>query len=303
MQIGTSQFYQSQINSMTDMQTSIGQTQEQISSGKQIQLPSDNPVDYSKIQTLKLAASNLTQYKKNISVAQQSLNLESTALNQFSTLLTRLKELSIQGQNDTNNPADRQAIAAEMSQISDQIQSLGNSTDSNGDYIFGGTRSGTQPFTSEPNGGIQYNGDDGRRNVTIGTGLSTPISSNGQEVFMMIPSTTSGGSVKSIYSIINKAISDLKSGNSPTDSGSDLQAAIDHVSVYQTINGARMNKVNNTQSNIETELTDNQSEQSTLADTDVAAAATKLTQQSLDLSASQAAFAKITQLSLFNYLK
>jgi len=303
MQIGNSQFYQTQVSRMNDLQTSIAQTQQQISTGKQVNLPSDDPTAYAAIQTLKNKQSSLTQYGRNITIAQQSLNLEGTALTQTSSLLSRLKELTIQADNGTNNKADRQAIAAEMTQIKDQLISLANTTDANGDYIFGGTKSQVQPFTPSSDGTqVDYAGDDGRRNVNIGDGISTAMASNGQEVFMSVP-VGSPPIQKNIFDMVQSAITDLNNGNAPTTSDGDFQAAIDHISIYESINGARMNKANTAQQSQQAQMTQLQEAQSSLEDTNVTAAATKLSQETLDLNASEAAFSKITQLSLFNYIK
>jgi flagellar hook-associated protein 3 FlgL len=303
MQIGNSQFYQTQVNRMNDLQTSIAQTQQQISTGKQVNLPSDDPTAYATIQTLKNKQSSLTQYGRNITIAQQSLNLEGTALTQTGSLLSRLKELTIQADNETNNTADRQAIAAEMTQIKDQLLSLANTTDAAGNYIFGGTKSQTQPFLKSTDGTrVDYKGDDGRQNVDIGDGISTAMSSNGQEVFMSIP-VGSPPTQKNIFDMVQSAITDLNAGNAPSTGIDDFQAAIDHISIYQSINGARLDKTDTIQQSQQDQMTHLQETESSLEDTNVTAAATKLSQETLDLNASEASFSKIIGLSLFNYIK
>jgi flagellar hook-associated protein 3 FlgL len=310
MQIGNNQFYQSQVSRMTDLQTSIGKIQEQIASGKQLSVPSDNPAAYARVQSLKAQEASLTQYDNNITIAQQSLSQEGTVLNQVSTILTRVKELTIQGNNGTNNATDRQAIAKELAQDYDQLKTLANTQDANGDYIFSGTASKVQPFASDtsldPTSTVPtviYQGNDGRRNVPIGNGLTTAMASNGQEVFMSVPVGGNPPQTTSIFSMLQKTIDAFNNGQATSTTDPDIQSAIDHTSIYESINGARLNKANSTQQSQQALMTQLQSAQSGLEDTDVTAAATKLSQQTLDLNAAEASFSKIAQLSLFNYLK
>ena len=125
MQIGTKQFYQSQVTSMADLQTKIGRIQEEVSAGKKILTPSDDPGAYTVADRLTQSVSAMDQYGRNISMAKSRLSQEDTVLSSVSTIVTRLNELGIQGANSTNDSTARNAIAAEMDQLSQQLAALG----------------------------------------------------------------------------------------------------------------------------------------------------------------------------------
>ncbi len=302
MQVGTKVFYQSQITSMTDLQTKLGRIQEEISSGKKLLAPSDDPGAYTVATRLNQSVSALEQYGRNIGMAKSRLSQEDSVLQSTSTIVTRLNELAIQGANGTNSNVSRDAIAKEMDQLSEQLMALGNSVDANGDYLFAGYKSNKPPFEKTPDG-IIYKGDTGRKEVELAQGVSTPTSSNGQELFMNVSRNATTNQSVSIFETIKNTVAALKNGPLDNDHLKGVHDAIDHFSTYQAICGSRMQKVETADSNRVGQLTNTKTTLSTIQDADLASLASELQQKSLTLQAAQSVFAKISQISLFNYLK
>ena len=300
MQIGTKNFYRSQINSMTDLQTKIGRIQEEVSAGKKLLAPSDDPGAYTVADRLNQSIDSMEQYSRNIGMAKSRLSQEDTVLSTVSTIVARLNELGIQGANGTNDSIARNAIAQEMDQLSEQLVALGNSIDANGDYLFAGYKSNKPPF-SETVEGIVYKGDTGRKEVELTQGVTTPTSSNGLELFMNV-SRKDNQSV-SIFDVIKSATASLKDGTISDVVLKDLQNAVNHFSTYQAICGARLQKVETADSARLAQLTNTKATLSSIQDSDLTALASELQQKSLTLQAAQSVFAKISQLSLFNYIK
>ena len=301
MQIGTKQFFQTQVTSMNDLQSQIGKIQEQVSSGKSILVPSDNPGGYTTATRLSRSEASIQQYSRNISVAKSRLGQEDTVLSSSANILSRLNELTIAGSNGTNSQASRTAIADEMTQLSDQLMALGNTKDPNGDYLFGGYKTKNPPFITTADG-VAYVGDTGRKEVELAQGFSTPTSSNGNEIFMNASRDANGKPI-SIFQVIKNATTQLASGNLTNDNVNQIQAAIDHNSAYQSICGSRLQKVDNIDQNSQALLLNVQQDKSAVEDADLTKLATELQQKTLTLNASESVFAKVAQLSLFNYLK
>jgi flagellar hook-associated protein 3 FlgL len=301
MQIGTKQFFQTQVTSMNDLQSQIGKIQEQVSSGKSILVPSDNPGGYTTAARLSRSEASIQQYSRNISVAKSRLGQEDTVLSSSANILSRLNELTIAGSNGTNSQASRTAIADEMTQLSDQLMALGNTKDPNGDYLFGGYKTKNPPFITTADG-VAYVGDTGRKEVELAQGFSTPTSSNGNEIFMNASRDASGKPI-SIFQVIKNATTQLATGNLTSDNVSQIQTAIDHNSAYQSICGSRLQKVDNIDQNSQDLLLNVQQDKSAIEDADLTKLATELQQKTLTLNASESVFAKVAQLSLFNYLK
>jgi len=158
----------------------LGKTQLQVSTGKRILKPSDDPAGSVQILNLQREFSVTEQYLANADKAENKQVIEEGALQSTTDLLQRIKELAVQGLNDTNTKNDRTAIAAEMNQLNEQLLSLANTKDSNGDYLFSGFNSNTPPYENF-NGA--YQGDEGQRNIKVGSGVLVETNDPGNAVF------------------------------------------------------------------------------------------------------------------------
>jgi flagellar hook-associated protein 3 FlgL len=107
----------------------------------------------------------------------------------------------------------------------------------------------------------------------------------------------------SIFQAIKNATTQLASGNLSTDNIGQLSAAVDHISTYQSICGSRLQKVETTDQNSQDLLVNVKADLSNAQDADLAQLASELQQKTLTLNAAQSVFARVSQLSLFNYLK
>lgn len=128
-------------NMLRNLNTSYGKMsklQDQITSGKKISRPSDDPVVALKGMNYRTELDKIGQYQRNIGEAHNWLDTSDSSLGQVGDALIRVKELIVQAANDTNTPDDREKIKAEIDQIQEQIRDLAN-TQSGGKYIFSGT--------------------------------------------------------------------------------------------------------------------------------------------------------------------
>lgn len=302
MLVSSNQFYQNQIDQMANLQKQQQDLQTQISTGISLNKPSDNLIAFSQASQLMLEQSNLSQYKSNMDTANASLNAASTALNQSGTVLTQIKELIIQGNNGTLNDVDRKNIAAQIGSLKDQLLSLANTQDANGDFIFSGTKSKTQPFTTDANGKVSYNGDTNQPTIQISPTLSVPKSSTGFDTFVAVhDGSRPAGS--SIFDSIDTAISDFNNNQASTDGLSQISGAINQITSMQTVNGSQLAQISTEQDVNQAQTLANQSQLSTLQDADLATLSTQLAQSTTNLQASESTFVKIASESLFNYLK
>lgn len=180
MRISTSQIFNQNLIAMQQQQAKLAETQLQISTGEKILNPSDDPAGSVQLLNLQREASLSTQYLENADKATNKLENEEVTLASASDLLQRIRELAVQGLNDTNSQSDRQAIAAEISELNQQLFALANTRDSNGDYLFSGYASNTQPYNTLLG---DYQGDEGQRNLKVGPGVLVPTNDSGSAVF------------------------------------------------------------------------------------------------------------------------
>ena len=205
MRVSTSQIYSIVNVGMSNAQTEINKTQEQISSGKRVLSPADDPVASASILQINSELSRIGQYSKNIDLATNSLSLEETSLQSVVSLVQRMQELAVSSGNTavlTN--ADYQALAAEVESRTQELFNIQNMRNASGQYIFAGYQGGTQPFVNDGGGNYSYKGDDGQLRLQASVSVSVAVSDSGKRVFMDIPSANK--TINTSASSANKAI-------------------------------------------------------------------------------------------------
>ena len=175
------------MRSILDKQEQLLRLQTQLSSGKKLTAPSDDPSSASRIIDLNEAISQITQYGENADYAKQRLNLEEATLNASTNILQRVRELSIQAANTgVNDLQSELAIASEIKERLAELFDNANIRDENGDYVFSGFQSKTKAFTTDGTGNYFYNGDAGQLAVQIGADRQVASNDSGADVFQLM---------------------------------------------------------------------------------------------------------------------
>ena len=299
MRIGTLQMFRQGVNSILDQQTKLFETQNQLSTGKRINSPSDDPTGAAQLIGLSESAKSTTQYQANILAARSRLELEDTALGSVGDALQRVRELTIQALNDTNGVTERTAIAAEVRQLADEVIGLANRKDENGQFMFAGFQVLTQSFTKTV-AGANYNGDQGQRQIQIGPARQLADGDSGQAIFMDI--ADGGGGFESIFATLETLATDLEA-NTPNGASLDqLDRAMNQFLGFRATIGARLNALDNQEKINDAMLLQLEETRSVVEDLNYAEAASRLSRQSITLQAAQQAFVKVQNLNLFNYI-
>jgi flagellar hook-associated protein 3 FlgL len=173
------------LTSIQALEASINDTQNQISSNKSFTTASQNPTAAGSVNNYTQALAQSEQFGTNASSAQTNLQTEDNALSQVQNQLNSLRTLTLEAGNGTLTSSDRTAIATQAVQIQNSLLALANTTNGNGEYIFGGYTATTQPFTLSSTGAT-YNGDQGQRQVQIAAGQTVADGDNGNTVFNQI---------------------------------------------------------------------------------------------------------------------
>src|SRR6185312_2299518 len=185
MRVSTVWMQQQSLNTMLDRQSNIATLNQQLSTGKRITQPSDDPVGAARALDLGHQIADTAQYQRNITAANARLSLEDQSLGSVTNVLQRVRTLALQAVNGSQSDGTRGDIAAELVQLRQQLLGQANSQDSQGEYIYAGNRTGTAPFATQ--GNTTYFGDDGQRMVAAGAGLQIATGDPGSAVFANIP--------------------------------------------------------------------------------------------------------------------
>ena len=306
MKVSTSMFFDRASSQLANVQGSLAKTQEQLSTGKQITKPSDEPDKASLVTRLESEIARQKSYQGNIKSIEIRLMAGETALTSTSDVMFRMKELAVQAANDTLGAADRKTISLEMTELRNQIVSLANSQDSNGNYLFAGSRVSQMPFSPDAKGVIVYKGDQARMVVGVGDNRRMNQNIPGSDAFTnVVRDDGKGGRVGvGFFQAMGDLIDAVKGSNRVA-----IQRGLSEIDTLQqglsdaiAQVGTDLNVVDS-QNNVLDEITLRlKTTMSDIQDLDYTEAITKMNKDQLALEAAQSSFAKISKLSLFNYI-
>ncbi len=190
MRVSSNMIFDQSVRTMNQQTSDLLHTQQQISTGRRILTPSDDPVAAAQALQVTQAQDINTQYATNQSNAQSSLGLEDSQLASVSDILNQVRTLAVQGANSTLSNSDRASIATQMRASFNELLGIANATDGNGQYLFSGYQGDTQPFSATVGGNppSTYAGDNGQRLQQVAASRQIPVSDSGNAVFNDIKS-------------------------------------------------------------------------------------------------------------------
>ena len=301
--VSTSAFYERATQDMTALRARAEGLQAAMGRGERLARSSDDPVAASRLRGLARGDSFAAIDTTNANRAVSDLTLTDTALGSFAEYITRAKELAVQAANATLSPAQRAGIGSELAQLHGNLAALANVRDSAGHALFGGETAG-QAFTLDAAGNPVYAGTASAGELPLGEGLSVTRGLTGPEFL----SFNASGGPTDIFAIV-KGLADALLGGAtdPAQAARDalgvLDTGLEAVTTAQTIIGTRLAWIDLTTQRRE-EMTELRAEeQAEIGGTDLAATITRLQEALTVLEASQASFAKLSSLSLFDVLR
>jgi flagellar hook-associated protein 3 FlgL len=183
--ISTIGAFQHGLGMMQRLTAAIDRTQRQLTTGRRLLAPADDPIAAARALGLRESLSRLEQFDRNASMAQNRLGFEEAALKSVGDVLQRVRELALQAANASQSDESRHMIAVELRQHVDALVELANQQDGNGRFLFSGNQDGVPPVAR--NGDVfTYQGDDGQRQIRIGEERLVADGDPGSDVFFRI---------------------------------------------------------------------------------------------------------------------
>jgi flagellar hook-associated protein 3 FlgL len=302
MKISTSQYFTTMNNLMTEQHGKIAKLQAQLSVGRKNVTPSTDV----KATTSSLKLSDVISKQQDDIANLKSVNAgykeEESIMMSMSNMMIRMQEISIAARSDTYATSDLDIFAIEVEGYMDDIRGLANSRDSNGHFMFSGTKVTTLPFTKNAAGTVIYNGNQTEPKLELDTGYKLPLSISGNKLAGVI---TRGATKIDMFQVMQDFVTALKANNKV-----GVDTAIDELKVVSSNlnknlvdNGLRQNLVDQRRDIGEGKILIYKGLLSDAQDVDYASAITQLSSDMLGLEAAQSTFAKVSQLSLFSFLR
>ena len=289
MRVTDSYMYDSFISDLQNNMQQLDKINQKISTGLDVNKPSDSPDKIGSIISLRDSINNITQYQTNVGAANNYLNSTSTALTSMANILNSAQTLAVQGANDTYSADDRTSMATQVDNQIQEMLTLGN-TQVNGQYIFGGYQTSTQPFTATTTGtsvtGVTYNGD---------SGLMPEEINQGDIINKNVPGSSLTAAGTDVYNALINFRNDLQNNDATAitaDIGT-LQSAYNSITTMNTDIGGKLQRTTDVSSTLKNTNTTLTGIQSSLEDVDMP---TAMTNFQLQQNVYQSALTSISQM-------
>lgn len=297
MRISTSMIYDRGVGGMQQQWSSLMQTQQQLSSGRRVLTPADDPVASARAVEIGQSRAVNERFLVNIGAADDAMGLMEGHLQGAGKILHYVRERAVQAGNAALSPVDLKNMAVDVNAQFEAMMAIGNAKDGVGDFLFSGYKADTQPFGGTVDA-VVYDGDQGERSMQVSASRVMSVSLPGNQVFanalealgelargLEDPTAVPGG----IAMVVSTALDKLDVGQE------DLLRARAQIGSQMTETATLRNIGSDRDIQYASTLSD-------LQDLDYAEAISRLTRQQTSLEAAQQSFMRLSGLSLFNYL-
>ncbi|WP_151992597.1 flagellar hook-associated protein FlgL [Buttiauxella massiliensis] len=318
MRISTAMMYQQNMRGITNSQSEWLRYGEQMSTGKRVTKPSDDPIAASQAVVLSQAQAQNSQYALARTFATQKISLEENVLGQVTTAIQSAQERIVNAGNGTLSDDDRASLATDLEGIRNQILNLANSTDGNGRYIFAGYKTDSAPFSADAvTGKIEYGGGGTAVTQSVDASRTMTVGHLGSEIFESltsnaVPEPDGSTSETNLFEMLDTAISALKTPAADlTDvekgaidkTNRGLRNSLNNVLTVRAELGTQLNELDKLDELGSDRALGQAQQMSDLVDVDWNSAISSYVMQQAALQASYKAFSDMQGMSLFQLNK
>ena len=313
MRFSTNLMFSQRVSDMNNATSRWMEAGSKLASGKRVSKPSDDPQASAQAVRVNQSENRNQQYASTRGFAKTGMTLQMSILTQMNEVSTQMDLTVIQAANQgALSDKDRESLAEQLQGLKDQLVSLGNTTDGNGRYIFGGYESDNPPFEVDAaTGDVIYNG--GSKSITQNVGSDREMTSYfaGSEVFAT--TDKNGKKVADMFTAINKGLEALKipqENASQADldkakAGMDeanrgIKAGMDKISNIEAKQGLQLQEIDSLDFLSQTRKIQNESRLSGLLDTDWTSTVSDYQKEMALFQASQDIFKDLNSMSLFS---
>ena len=181
MRVSTANRYETAVDSLQQRQRDLTDSQLQMTNGKRVNKPSDDPTAAARAERAFVAQQRIVSNQRSVAASHNAMTLAESALGQAGEVLQSAREAIVAAGNGSYSPGERAAQAAQLSQYRDQLLALANQGNGAGGYLFGGQGATALPFLDTPDG-VQPAATGGQ--TLLSTTEQLPTTVDGQAIWL-----------------------------------------------------------------------------------------------------------------------
>lgn len=308
MRISSAYAFGSSVTQLQRRQQALTTAQEQLTSGKRVLKPSDDPAAAAQAERALAAASRSEAQLRALDASRQAMQLTESALGDAGELMQQARELLVSAGNGTFTDKDRATVANALRGLRDDLLAVANRSDGAGRYLFGGQGADGLPLLDGP-GGVAYNAATGQ--LLAATGEASPLSVDGQAAWLQAPDPNNAPATLSVFDVLDRAVGELlTTGRSATqvaqtisDGLGGVDATAGNLAAWRARTGAALNRIDGIEQRLGQTRLDAQRDRSDAEDLDMMQAISDFQNRQTGYDAALKTYSIIQQMSLFDYLR
>lgn len=311
LRIATSTAFDNSVANLQRRQAAMTDSQIQLTSGKRVARPSDDPAAAAVIERALATATRSDGQLRALDAARTAMSLTESALGDGVAILQSARELVLAAGNAGYTDDQRKSLAQNLKSLRDDLLNVANRGAGSGRYLFGGQGSDGPPLRDVPGnpGAVDYNGTAG--GMQAATGEPMPLALDGRAVWLQAPDPRNAGAVLSIFDTLDSAIRELGTPGraSPQvaqtvgDGLAGIDAAMGNLSSWRSAAGEALNRADSIGSRLSQSKLDAQVARSNAEDLDMVQAVSDFQSQQSGYSAALKTYSLVQRMSLFDYIK
>lgn len=307
MRIATFNAYENVISNLQGRQRALQTSQEQLTSGKRVAKPSDDPVAAARAERALAAMTRAEAHQRALDASRTATQMTESALGDAGELIQQAREAVMGAGNPSYTDGERSILVQSLRGLREQLLSVANRTDGIGAYLFGGQGASTPPFVDDV-GGVAYRGTAGDTLVASNETLATAL--DGGKAWLMAPPAVAGDPPLSVFDVLDRVIGQLSTpgvtdpqvATTVREGLRDIDAFHSHLLSVRARSGEALNRMDSVELRIADAKLAAQTERSTAEDLDMVQAISDFQNQQTGYDAALKAYSLVQRMSLINYI-
>ncbi len=308
MRITSANAFETSVSNLQRRQQALTQAQEQLTSGKRVLRPSDDPAAAAQAERALAAESRSNAQLRALDASRQSMQLAESALGQAGELMQRARDLMVSAGNPTYTDSERRTIGEAIRGLRDDLLAVANRSDGAGRHLFGGQGADGPPLLDSP-GGVAYNATAGQ--LMAASGEASPLSVDGQSAWLAAPDPANPGGTLSVFDVLDRVSGDLLTAGRTSaqisqgvgDGLRDIDTTAANLASWRARTGEALNRIDGIELRLSQSRLDAQGERSEAEDLDMLQAISDFKNRQTGYDAALKTYSIVQQMSLLQYLR
>lgn len=308
MRITTAYAFESSIGNLQRRQQALTESQEQLTSGKRVRKPSDDPSAMAQAERALAAERRAESQMRALDASRNAMQMAEGALGSAGEMLQQARELLVSAGNGSYTDAQRRTIGEAIRGLRNDLLAVANRSDGAGRYLFGGQGADAPPLADAP-GGVAWTASAGQAQAA--SGESSPLAIDGRAAWLEVPDPANPGGTLSLFDTMDRVVGELLTpGRSSADVAqtvrnglAEFDAAADNLGAWRARAGEALNRIDGITERLSQGKLDAQRERSDAEDLDMLAAISEFQNRQTGYDAALKTYSMVQQMSLLQYLR